>query len=98
MMLLCRWTELQKEVTMLWACCPFSRNERDSSTLEELVHESMTKRLNYVRASRFKVQHLDIVEDLLDEDWMMAVEMRQGWTLSLVFVVGWSDRDVDGKD
>jgi hypothetical protein len=45
-----------------------------------------------------KVQHLDIVEDLLDEDWTMAVAMRQGWTLSLVFVVGWSDRDADGKD
>jgi hypothetical protein len=83
---------------MLWACCPFSRNQRDSSTLEELVHESMTKRLKYDRASRLKVQHLDIAEDLLDEYWTMEVAMRQGWTLSLVFVVGWSDRDVDGKD
>jgi hypothetical protein len=40
------------------------------------------------------VKHLDIVEDLLDEDWMMEVVVRQGWALSLVFGVGWSDRPV----
>jgi hypothetical protein len=43
------------------------------------------------------VQHLDIVEDLLDEDQMMATMMRQGWTLSLVFGVGQSDKDVTEK-
>jgi hypothetical protein len=44
------------------------------------------------------VKHLDIVEDLLDEDRMMEVIVRQGWTLALVFGVGWSDRDVEKKD
>jgi hypothetical protein len=36
--LLCGWTELQQEVTKLWACCAFSKNEHDSSTLGELLH------------------------------------------------------------
>jgi hypothetical protein len=40
------------------------------------------------------VKNLDVVEDLLDEDWMMEVVMRQGWTLALLFGVGWSDKDV----
>jgi len=44
------------------------------------------------------VHHLEIVEDLLDEDQMMETTMRQGWTLSLVFGVGWSDRDAERKD
>jgi hypothetical protein len=57
----------------------------------------MTKRSKYRCTSRFEVQHLDIVEDLLDEDWMMEVVVRQGWTLALVFGVGWSDRDVTKK-
>jgi hypothetical protein len=39
-----------------------------------------------------EAQHLDIVDDLLDEDWMWQT-VRQGWTLSLVFGVGWSDKD-----
>jgi hypothetical protein len=43
------------------------------------------------------VQHLDIVEDLLDEDRMMATTMRQGWTLALVFGVGQGDGDADKK-
>jgi hypothetical protein len=42
----------------------------------------------YECTNRFKVQHLDIVEDLLDEDRMMATMRRKGWTLSLVFGVG----------
>ena len=33
-------------------------------------------------------QHLDIVLDLLDEGWMMAVVVGQGETLALVFGVG----------
>jgi hypothetical protein len=45
-----------------------------------------------MHTSRFKVQHLDIVEDLLDEDQMMETIVRQGWTLALVFGVGWSDK------
>jgi hypothetical protein len=57
-------------VTKLWVCCSFSRNEHDSSTLGELVHENISKRLKYGCASKFEVQHLDIVEDILDEDWM----------------------------
>jgi hypothetical protein len=57
------------------------------------------RKSEYGCTSRFEVQHLDIVEDLLDEDWMMAtIVVRQGWTLSLVFGVGWSDRDADKKD
>jgi hypothetical protein len=58
----------------------------------------MTKRLKYRCVRRFEVQDLDIVEDLLDEDWMMAVVVRRGWTLALVFGVGWNDRDADRKD
>jgi hypothetical protein len=57
-------------VTKLWECCAFSRNKRDSSTLGHLVHESMTKRSKYRHTSRFEVQHLNIMEDLLDEVWM----------------------------
>jgi hypothetical protein len=33
------------------------------------------------------------VEKLLKEDQMVAVAVRQEWTLALVFGVGWSDRD-----
>jgi hypothetical protein len=33
------------------------------------------------------------VEDLLDKDRVMVAVMRQGWTFSLVFGVGQSDRD-----
>jgi hypothetical protein len=33
------------------------------------------------------------VEALLDEDQTMAVVVRKGWTLNLVFEVGWNDRD-----
>jgi hypothetical protein len=47
--------------------------------------------------SRFEVQHLDIVDDLLDEDWMMETVVRQGWTLALVFGVGQSDEDATEK-
>jgi hypothetical protein len=43
------------------------------------------------------VQHLDIVENLFNEDRMMATVVRQGWTLSLVFGVGWSDGDAIEK-
>jgi hypothetical protein len=39
------------------------------------------------------VQHLDIMEDLLEKYWMMAAVVRQGWTLVLVFGVGQSDKD-----
>ena len=85
--LLCGWNELQKEVTKIWACCAFSRNEHDSSTLGELVHESMTKSSKDKRASRCEVQHLDIVEDFLEKYWMMARVMRKGWALALVFGV-----------
>ena len=84
-------------MTKLWECCALSRNERDSSTLGELVHGSMTKRLKYRRARRFEVQDLDIVEDLLDKDWTMTAVVRRGWTLALVFGVGWSDRHVNKK-
>jgi hypothetical protein len=34
------------------------------------------------------VKKLDIVEDRVDEDWMMATVVRQGWIISLVFEVG----------
>jgi hypothetical protein len=61
-------------------------------------HSNCGRKSEYRCTSRFEVQHLDIVEDLLDEDRMMATTMRQGWTLSLVFGVGWSDRDADKKD
>jgi hypothetical protein len=44
------------------------------------------------------VQHLDIVEDLLEEDWMMETIVRQGWTLALVFEVGYSEKYADRKD
>jgi len=44
------------------------------------------------------VHHLDIMEDLLDEDQTMETIVRQGWTLALVLGVGWSDRDADKKD
>jgi hypothetical protein len=43
------------------------------------------------------VQHLDIVEDLLDKDQMMETIVRKGWTLSLVFKVGHYDRDATEK-
>jgi hypothetical protein len=43
------------------------------------------------------VQHLDIAGDLLDKDQTMAVVVRQGRTLALVFGVGRSDRDVTKK-
>jgi hypothetical protein len=33
-------------------------------------------------------QHLEIVEDLLDEGWMMKAVVGQGETLALVFGVG----------
>jgi hypothetical protein len=39
------------------------------------------------------VQHLNIVEDLHDEDGIMAIVVRQGWTLAIVFEVGQSDTD-----
>jgi hypothetical protein len=68
-----------------------------------LVHDlgennNMTRGQEYGHTSRFKVQHLGIVEDLVDEHWMMAASMRRGWTLSLVFGVEWSDKQVDRKD
>ena len=87
------WSEVVawKELTNLWACCAFSRNERDSLTLGELVHKRMNKRLNYGCTSRFKVKNVDIVENVLDEDWMMETIVRQGWTLVLVFEVGQGD-------
>jgi hypothetical protein len=31
------------------------------------------------------VQHLEIVEDFLEEEWTMATIVRQGLTLDLVF-------------
>jgi hypothetical protein len=57
----------------------------------------MNKGSKYECDSRFKVQHLDIVEELLDEDQMMATTVRQGWTLDVVFGVGWSNKYVDKK-
>jgi hypothetical protein len=48
---------------------------------------------NYIHSNSFEVKHLEIVEDLLDEDQIMVAVERQGWTLSLVFRVGKSDRD-----
>jgi hypothetical protein len=51
------------------------------------------RKLEYRCISRFEVQHLEIVEDLLDEDQMMATTMGQGWALALVFGVGQSDED-----
>jgi hypothetical protein len=39
------------------------------------------------------VKHLNIVEDLLDEDQTMELVVRQGWTLALVLGVGQSDGD-----
>jgi hypothetical protein len=44
------------------------------------------------------VQHLDIVDDLLDEFWTMSSIMRQGWKLALVFGFGWSDIFLERKD
>lgn len=43
------------------------------------------------------MQHLNIVEDILDEDRTMATTMRQGWTLALIFEVGQSDKDATKK-
>jgi hypothetical protein len=74
--LLCGWTELWKEVTKIWACCEFSRNEHDISTLGELVHESMTNRLKYKHISRFEVKHIDIMEDILDNIGCGSSEAR----------------------
>jgi hypothetical protein len=39
------------------------------------------------------VKHLNIADDLLDEDRMMEAIVRQGWKVSLVFGVGKSDGD-----
>jgi hypothetical protein len=58
----------------------------------------MTRGSKYVHPSRFKLQHLDIMESLLDEDLAMAVVVRQGRTLSLLFGVGQSDKYADIKD
>jgi hypothetical protein len=58
----------------------------------------LRKEVKYGHSSRFKVLQLDIVEDLLDEDQIMAIVVRQGWKLSLVFGVGLSDIDADIKD
>ena len=52
-----------------------------------------TSRFEVRSTYRFEVQHLDIVEDLLNEDQTMAVVVRKGWTLTLVFEFGWNDRD-----
>jgi hypothetical protein len=70
------WTELWNEVTKILARCAFSRNEHDSSTLGELVHERMTKRSKHICTSRFEVKHLDIVEDLLDKCWTTTTIVR----------------------
>jgi hypothetical protein len=42
---------------------------------------------SYENTNRFKVKHLDIVEDFLEKYWIMVAMMRKGWTLDLVFVV-----------
>jgi hypothetical protein len=55
------------------------------------------RKSKYKCANRFEVQHLDIVEDLLNEDQMMETTVRKGWTLSLVFGVISSDKDVEIK-
>jgi hypothetical protein len=39
----------------------------------------------------FKVQQLDTVEGLLDEDWTMEIVVWWGWTLVIVFEVGQSN-------
>jgi hypothetical protein len=52
----------------------------------------------YRHTSRFEVQQLDIVEDLLDEDRTMEKMVRKGWTLALVFGVRWSVGYADIKD
>jgi hypothetical protein len=44
------------------------------------------------------VQNLDILEDLIDEDRMMAATMRQGWTLSIVFEVERGDGRLQPKN
>jgi len=38
------------------------------------------------------VKHLDIVDDILDEYWMMETVLRKIWTLVLVFGVVWSGK------
>jgi hypothetical protein len=35
--------------------------------------------------NRFKVKHLEIMEDFLEGEWTMATIVRQGLTLALVF-------------
>jgi hypothetical protein len=39
------------------------------------------------------VKHLDIIEDLFNEDQMIET-MRKGWKFDSIFGVGWSDQDV----
>jgi phosphotransferase system IIB component len=62
----------------------------------QLVHDlgdknNMKRVQEYKCTSRFEVHHLDIVEDFLDEDQMIEVVVRKGWTLYLVFGVGKRD-------
>jgi hypothetical protein len=57
------------------------------------VHGSMTNRSKYKHASRFKFQHLDIMDYLLYKDWMMETILRKRWTLALVLRVGRIDGD-----
>jgi hypothetical protein len=68
----------------------------------QLVHDLgkkiiMTRGQEYRNVSRFKVKHLDILEDILDGDRMMTTIVRQVWTLAIVFGVGQSDKDVTKK-
>jgi hypothetical protein len=86
MRLLCGWDELRKEVTKLWACHAFSKNERDSSTLGELVHGNMIKSSKYGCASRFKVQHLEpnSIENLIRKPTKNLHSVSNLWKSSVL--------------